>query len=157
MGAGRQIITAHAVLVIVLTDDDRFVLVQESKDVCRDQWSVPGGMLEPGESIFEAGIREVFEEAGISIAPIGIMMVEHFRYVTDVAKPVEKIRHFIVARHVSGRLKDVADAESLCAKAFSLQEAAKLHLRDPKTLKLLEMARTGISILPCDRYVFRTI
>ena len=157
MGSEKQIITAHAVLVIVLTDDDRFVLVQESKDACKGLWSVPGGMLEPGESIFEAGIREVSEEAGISIAPVGILMVEHFRYVTDVAQPLEKFRHFIVGRHVSGRLKDVADAESLCANAFSLQEAAKLPLRDPNALKWLEMGRNGMSVLPFDRYSFWTV
>lgn len=157
MSSGKQIITAHAVLVIVMTDHDRFVLVQESKETCRGQWSVPGGMLEPGESLFEAGIREVTEEAGISIAPIGILMVEHFRYVTDVEQPVEKFRHFIVGRHVSGHLKDVADAESLCARAFSLQEATKLSLRDPNALKWLEMAHNGTSVLPFDRYVFRAI
>jgi 8-oxo-dGTP pyrophosphatase MutT (NUDIX family) len=155
--SGKQIITTHAVLVVVLTDNDRFVLVQESKETCKGKWSIPGGMLEPGESIFEAGIREVSEEAGIAIAPLGLMKLEHIRYLTDVEQPIEKFRYFIIARHISGRLKDVADAESLCAKSFSLNEAAKLALRDPDALKWLEMACKGTSILPPDRYSFHTI
>ena len=31
-------------------------------------WSLPGGMIEPGESWEEAGIREVFEETGYEIS-----------------------------------------------------------------------------------------
>ncbi len=157
MRSGKQIITSHAVLVVVLTDNDRFVLVQESKDTCKGQWSLPGGMLEPGESIFDAGIREVYEEAGITIAPMGFLMFEHIRYVSDSEQPLEKFRYFLVARHISGHLKNVADTESLCAKAFSLEEAAKLPLRDTKALKWLEMAYNGTSVLPLDRYTFITI
>ncbi|MGE0174003.1 MAG: NUDIX hydrolase [Oligoflexales bacterium] len=157
MNSRTQIITTHAVIVIVLTEGGRFVLVQESKDTCKGQWSPPGGRLEGGEDIFETGLREVAEEAGITVKPLGLLALEHFRYVKAIETPVEKFRHIVLARHLSGRLKDVADAESLCAKAFSLQEAAKLPLRDPNTIKWLELAQSDTSILPLERYLFRTI
>jgi 8-oxo-dGTP pyrophosphatase MutT (NUDIX family) len=157
MGSAKTIITTHAVIVIVLTDDGRFVLVQEAKDTRKGWWSPPGGMLEPGENVFEAGFREVSEEAGITAEPLGLLSLEHIRYLTEADTPVEKFRHIVLARHLSGRLKDNPDSESLCAKAFTFKEAAKLPLLDQNTLKWLEMAQDDASILPIDRYRFQII
>ncbi|HWL43931.1 MAG TPA: NUDIX hydrolase [Ilumatobacter sp.] len=34
-------------------------------------WSCPGGHVEPGESVAEAAVRELFEETGVVSEPIG--------------------------------------------------------------------------------------
>lgn len=57
----------HSVSVAaVIRDKQRRVLVMRRAD--NDQWEIPGGVLELGES-FEAGVcREVLEETGMSVA-----------------------------------------------------------------------------------------
>ncbi|MDE1833110.1 MAG: NUDIX hydrolase, partial [Candidatus Micrarchaeota archaeon] len=40
-----------------------------------DQWLIPGGHIEHGESVFDAARREAKEEVGLSIVPLGVVTV----------------------------------------------------------------------------------
>lgn len=50
-----------AAAAMLLTRDDRVLLVRRSDD---GTWCLPGGRLEPGESLAECALREVWEEVG---------------------------------------------------------------------------------------------
>lgn len=57
------------VRVFVMDEQDRVLLVQTRyRQSDGFYWIVPGGMIEKGEFCSEAAIREVKEEAGLSIA-----------------------------------------------------------------------------------------
>ncbi len=49
------------------------VLLQRRKD--NGLWGLPGGSLEPGESLEEAARREVWEETGLSIGQLSLFQV----------------------------------------------------------------------------------
>lgn len=50
----------------VFTDDEgRILLLKATYDGCR--WGLPGGSLDPGETIHEALIRECREELGVEV------------------------------------------------------------------------------------------
>lgn len=52
----------------VVTDDDgRVLLVLRGREPSRGLWSVPGGKVEPGETLEEACAREVLEETGLTV------------------------------------------------------------------------------------------
>lgn len=49
---------------------DRFLLLQRSKGrYLGEHWDIPGGTVEPGESLQNAAVRECVEEAGLSCSP----------------------------------------------------------------------------------------
>jgi len=60
---------------IVVWRGDEILLVRRAKPPRLGEWSIPGGAQSVGETVFEAAIREVREETGISIRPTGIVTV----------------------------------------------------------------------------------
>ena len=71
--SGSQPVVA-CVGAIVLDDDGRLLLVRRGHEPSRGLWSLPGGRVEPGESLTAAVEREVHEETGLRVragTPIG--------------------------------------------------------------------------------------
>ncbi len=52
----------------VVIDGDRLLLIERGRGPAIGQWSVPGGRVEPGESLAAAVEREVLEETGLSVS-----------------------------------------------------------------------------------------
>ena len=60
---------------IVVWRGDEVLLVRRAKPPRQGEWSIPGGAQSLGETVFEAAIREVREETGVTIRPTGIITV----------------------------------------------------------------------------------
>ena len=65
IGAGTCLILP-AVAVLMVTRDGRVVLVRSHE---HDVWMIPGGIIEFGESIADAVVREAREETGLLVTP----------------------------------------------------------------------------------------
>jgi ADP-ribose pyrophosphatase YjhB (NUDIX family) len=59
-----------AVSAIVPDGDGRILLIRRTDN---NYWSIPGGGLEPGESVRQATVREVMEETGIACEVTGLV------------------------------------------------------------------------------------
>jgi 8-oxo-dGTP diphosphatase len=60
---------------VVVWRGEEILLVRRAKPPRLGEWSIPGGAQSLGETVFEAAIREVLEETGVSIRPTGIVTV----------------------------------------------------------------------------------
>jgi ADP-ribose pyrophosphatase len=52
---------------VLIKKDDEVLLVKRGSEPARGLWSIPGGLVELGEGVLEAGKREVEEETGLKI------------------------------------------------------------------------------------------
>lgn len=54
---------------------DLILMAQRGKEPLKGWWSLPGGALEIGESLKDAVCREVCEETGLTIRPLGVFEI----------------------------------------------------------------------------------
>lgn len=60
------------VAAVVLSEDE-ILLVRRGREPLRGMWSLPGGLLELGETTAEGVAREVLEETGVRVRPAEII------------------------------------------------------------------------------------
>jgi 8-oxo-dGTP pyrophosphatase MutT (NUDIX family) len=60
-----------------------------------NQWSIPKGLIEPGEEDYTAAVRELFEETGIEIGTLGKVIRANLPDV-DYRKQKKTLRSFLV-------------------------------------------------------------
>jgi len=96
---------------VVVWCGDRVLLIERARAPLAGSWSIPGGKQELGETVAEAGRREVLEETGIEIEITGLLDV------VDAIRPDEtgRIRtHYtlvdLVGEYRGGELRAGDDA-----------------------------------------------
>lgn len=73
--------------------DDRVLIVQRAQPPMRGVFTLPGGVVEAGETLHQALIREIREETNLTIAPLAL--AGHREMIRrDAGGRVE--RHFII-------------------------------------------------------------
>jgi ADP-ribose pyrophosphatase YjhB (NUDIX family) len=144
-------ISQFVIAVLVLIEQNRkFLLVQESKVECRKKWFLPGGRVNSGESVLQAALREVREETGITPELTGLLYIDQMPGAEFDETP-NRIRFVFVGKAGTGALKQSEDEHSIDAQWFSEKEALKLDLRSPYVLKILEIYRKDPVILPISK------
>ena len=102
--------------------DGRVLIVRRARPPAHGLHTLPGGVVELGETLEEAVIREVREETGLAIAPLQLVGFRE-AIARDSAGRIE--RHFVIlpfaARWIEGEI-------SLS------EELAEAHWRKPKEL-----------------------
>jgi ADP-ribose pyrophosphatase YjhB (NUDIX family) len=58
-------VRAEVCVGAVAVVDDRLLLIRRGHGPAAGEWSVPGGRVEPGETLAEAVVRELAEETGL--------------------------------------------------------------------------------------------
>jgi ADP-ribose pyrophosphatase YjhB (NUDIX family) len=112
-----------AVGAFVFDDRGRVLLVERDHPPGQGRWTVPGGKLEPGETLAQAVAREVREETGL-MAEIGPLV--------GVVERIAEGYHYVIldylARVVAGALDPGSDARN--ARFVDDAELATLPLTD---------------------------
>lgn len=61
---------------VALVRDGKVLLIKRAYDPYKGLWTLPGGRLEPGETIEQCVIREVAEEIGVTIRNPRLVMTQ---------------------------------------------------------------------------------
>jgi len=111
----------------VIVDADRVLLIRRGTAPLLGEWSLPGGVLECGETLREAVVREASEETGLMVNP-GEMLGVYERVIRDEEGKVRY--HFVLidflCHSAGGDLKAGSDAADV--RWFTRDELPALHL-----------------------------
>ena len=103
------------------------LLIRRGKPPRMGDWSLPGGMQEIGETVFEAAAREVQEETGVTISDIALIdVVDSITLDDDAGVQFHYTLNAVVAKWRSGEPAGGTDA--MHAEFVSLDEASKMVL-----------------------------
>jgi 8-oxo-dGTP diphosphatase len=95
----------------IIIEENRVVLVKRAHPPLQAQWSIPGGVLEVGELVREAAVREAREETGLIVEP-GELLGVYDRVLRDPEQRVQY--HYVLidflCRRVGGELFAASDA-----------------------------------------------
>ena len=102
---------------------EELLLIRRGHGPAAGEWAVPGGRVEPGETLAEADVRELAEETGLEGVCDGLV---------GVAERIDEGHHFVILDHrvriLGGRERAGSDAA----------EVAWVPLSDVAELPLVE-------------------
>lgn len=122
----------------IVVDKGRVLLVCRGREPMKGHWTLPGGVLELGESLVDGVKREVAEETGLEVEPI-----ELIELLDRIHREGEKVRyHYVIAdylcRVTGGELRAASDADAVRwveRAQWNSHSALKL---DPITVRVIE-------------------
>jgi ADP-ribose pyrophosphatase YjhB (NUDIX family) len=113
----------------IIIEDNRVVLVKRLHPPLQDKWSIPGGVLEVGELVREAAVREAREETGLVVEP-GELLGVYDRVLRNQERLVQY--HYVLidflCRRVAGDLTAASDAAEV--RWFTRDELPALKLAE---------------------------
>ncbi|AVH60359.1 MULTISPECIES: NUDIX hydrolase [Streptomyces] len=122
--AGHQLLWLPGVTAVVFDDEGRVLLGRRSDN---GQWSVIGGIPDPGEQPAAAVVREVFEETAVQCVAERVVLVQALKQVTyDNGDTCQYMDITFRCRAVGGEAC-VNDDESLEVGWFDLDAMPELN------------------------------
>jgi ADP-ribose pyrophosphatase YjhB (NUDIX family) len=118
--------------------EDQVLLIKRGKEPSRGQWSIPGGVVQTGETLQDAVIREVREETHLEVEVLALAKVlDRILHDPDGRVAYHYVLVDFLCRPKGGKLRPDSDAEEACFVA--LQELSPYSL-PPHTLEVIRRA-----------------
>ncbi len=110
----------------VVIKGSHVLLIRRGREPLKGEWSLPGGMLELGESLEEGVKREVLEETGLRVRPLAALTP-----LDRIQKNGDRVKyHYViidfVCRSAGGHLKPASDV--LDARWVERSDLLRYHL-----------------------------
>jgi len=123
----------------VIVDHGRVLLVRRGHEPLLGRWSLPGGLIELGETLQSALVREVWEETGLMVEP-----VELVELIDSIHRDGERVRfHFVIADYLcrvkGGALRAASDADEARWVERSEWNSHSAIALDPVTVRVIEL------------------
>jgi len=100
-------VSAHT----IVRKDDRVLLIKRGGEPFKGTWAPPGGGVELGETVYDAGKREVLEETGIECEIEGVQVIDDQIYLDAEGNvEVHTVIIRLLARYVGGEPEAKSDA-----------------------------------------------
>ncbi|MFC1954791.1 NUDIX hydrolase [Chloroflexota bacterium] len=117
-------VSAHTTIL----NGNKVLLIKRAGEPYKGTWAPPGGGIELGETVYEAGKREVREESAVEVEIEGILKIDdHIRLDEEGKVEVHTILIRLLSRYVSGTPKAGSDAADV--GWYTVDELDGLNMR----------------------------
>ena len=127
---------------VVVKQGHEVLLVQRLNEPSQARWSLPGGVVELGETVREAARREVQEECGLQVKPGEVLAIVD-NIVRDEAGRVRF--HYVLidllAEYVGGKLAAASDIGD--ARWVTEQELGELDMTEKASQLVREVLKSA--------------
>jgi len=126
---------------VIIRDQSGKILLEKRSDC--GLWGIPGGRIEPGESVERTAVREIREETGLTVRVtrlFGVYSGSRARLVTFPERVVQLVDSMVEAEIVRGTLKCSHESEELAF--FPLSRLPKDIV--PPAMEVLSDLRKGL-------------
>lgn len=88
--------TVHVAVGVIVNHDGKILIAKRPQTVHQGGlWEFPGGKVEPGESVYQALVRELYEELAVTVEKIEpLIKIQHDYGDKSVLLDVYKVTHF---------------------------------------------------------------
>lgn len=122
----------------VIVAEGRVLLVRRGNEPLKGRWTLPGGLLEVGETLGDGVVREVREETGLLVEPI-----ELIELLDRIQREGERIQyHYVLAdylcRVTGGALQAASDADAARWVERTEWNSHSALALDPVTVRVIE-------------------
>ncbi|GAA2120631.1 NUDIX hydrolase [Actinomadura alba] len=123
-----------SVNVVVENDRGEILLIRRTDN---DNWALPGGAIDLGESLTQAAVRETKEETGIDCEITGLVGIytdpKHVMHYTSNDEVRQEFSIVLTARPIGGNLTKSSESRDVCwispIEASSQTMDRSMHLR----------------------------
>jgi ADP-ribose pyrophosphatase YjhB (NUDIX family) len=133
-----------SVNVGVRNDAGELLLIRRTDN---DNWAMPGGSMDIGETIAEAGLRETREETGINCEIVGLVGVytnpEHVMLYTSNGEVRQECSLVFAARSTGGELTPSSESSEVRWVSEDELEHYPMHQRCDSAGRLKDYAKTA--------------
>ncbi|MGC9223685.1 MAG: NUDIX hydrolase [Terracidiphilus sp.] len=134
----------------VIVQEGRVLLARRGREPLKGHWTLPGGMLELGETLVDGAAREVREETGLIVEPLELVELID-RIVRESGRESgcesgcesERVRyHYVIAdylcRVTGGKLCAASDADEVRWVERAEWNSHSALALDPITVRVIE-------------------
>ena len=108
----------------ILDKDDKLLLVKSPK--WGEEWMVPGGHVELGETVLDCAVREVKEEVGLDVKPEGVLVIAEDIFPKDFHRKAHFIYMETICRVLEGSTIQLDGTEIIDYNWFDPEEAVNI-------------------------------
>jgi mutator protein MutT len=125
----------------VVIHSERVLLVRRGSEPLLGEWSIPGGLLEVGETLRQAVLRELREETGLIVRVVGLIDAFDRIFPADKTEGARPRYHYVLLDYLCEVVRGEATAGSDAAElAWARESELPDYELAPVTLEVVRKA-----------------